>query len=103
MGLREKNLEINDSDIKQYSDIGSVERKIKPSSDFASEVMDYYMSGEKLTGAKLPINVFDNKFRLRPEELTVLAGINGAGKSLFASQCMISAMEQGLRCPPKAS
>ena len=92
MGLREKNLEINDSDIKQYSDIGSVERKIKPSSDFASEVMDYYMSGEKLTGAKLPINVFDNKFRLRPEELTVLAGINGAGKSLFASQCMISEM-----------
>ena len=98
MGLREKNLEINDSDIKQYSDIGSVERKIKPSSDFASEVMDYYMSGEKLTGVKLPFSLFDKKFRLRPEELTVLAGINGAGKSLFASQCMISAMEQGFKC-----
>jgi len=91
-------LEINDNDLKKYSDIGSVQRKIKPSSDFASEVMDYYLSGEKLTGAKLPIKLFDTKFRLRPEELTVLAGINGAGKSLFASQCMLSAMEQGFKC-----
>ena len=98
MGLREKNLEINDSDIKQYSDIGSVERKIKPASEFAPATFDYFHTEEKWEGAKLPIKAYDNKFRLRAEELTVLAGINGAGKSLFASQCLLSAMDQGFKC-----
>jgi twinkle protein len=98
MDIREKNLEINDSDIKQYSDIGSVERKIKPASEFAPATFDYFHTEEKWEGAKLPIKAYDNKFRLRAEELTVLAGINGAGKSLFASQCLISAMDQGFKC-----
>jgi twinkle protein len=98
MDIREKNLEINDSDIKQYSEIGSVERKIKPAAEFAPATFDYFHTEEKWEGAKLPIKAYDNKFRLRAEELTVLAGINGAGKSLFASQCLISAMDQGFKC-----
>ena len=98
MDIREKNLEINDQDIKQYSEIGSVERKIKPASEFAPATFDYFHTEEKWEGAKLPIKAYDNKFRLRAEELTVLAGINGAGKSLFASQCLLSAMDQGFKC-----
>ena len=35
MDIREKDLEINDSDIKQYSEIGSVERKIKPAAELS--------------------------------------------------------------------
>jgi len=91
-------LEITAKDLQKYSKITSAQRKIREASDFAQEVMDYYMSGEKMTGIKLPFAYFDKKFRLRPDETTVLAGINGAGKSLFASQIMLSAMNQGYKC-----
>ena len=61
-------------------------------------MFDFFYNDEQLNGVKLPFHQFDDKFRLRGEELTILAGINGAGKSLFASQCLLSAMEQGHKC-----
>jgi len=91
-------MEITEKELKQYDSVGSVERKVRPSNDFTSEVFDFFYNDEQLNGVKLPFHQFDDKFRLRGEELTILAGINGAGKSLFASQCLLSAMEQGHKC-----
>ena len=91
-------MEITEKELKQYENVGSVERKVRPSNDFTSEVFDFFYNEEQLQGVKLPFKQFDNKFRMRGEEMTILAGINGAGKSLFASQCLLSAMDQGHKC-----
>jgi twinkle protein len=60
--------------------------------------MDFYLSGEKISGIRLPWSILDNKFRLREEEVTLLSGINGSGKSLLASQWILGAMTQGYKC-----
>jgi twinkle protein len=65
--------------------------------------MEYYLNGEKLKGIKLPDclggnSILKDKFRFAAGELSLLAGINGAGKSLLASQLMNSAVDQGYRC-----
>ena len=91
-------MEITEKELKQYDSVGSVERKVRPSSDFTSDTFNFFYNDEQLNGVKVPFHQLDNKFRLRGEELTILAGINGAGKSLFASQCLLSAMDQGHKC-----
>ena len=91
-------MKISREELKPYRKLTDAQQNIRSASDFTDEVMDYYLSGEKLKGIKLPFKYFDTKFRLRPEEMTVLAGINGAGKSLLASQIMLSSMEQGYKC-----
>ncbi len=91
-------MEITEKELKQYDSVGSVERKVRPSNDFTSDTFNFFYNDEQLNGVKVPFHQLDNKFRLRGEELTILAGINGAGKSLFASQCLLSAMDQGHKC-----
>lgn len=73
-------------------------RKIRPSSDFTDEVMDYFLNGLHLKGCRFPFKVLDDKFRLAPNQVTLLGGINGSGKSLFAGQCLLYAMEQDIKC-----
>ena len=91
-------MEITREDLKKYENINSVSRHIRGAEDFTSEVMDYYMTGEKLKGIKLPHTQWDSKFRLRAGEISLLGGINGAGKSLWASEVILSAMSQSYRC-----
>jgi twinkle protein len=91
-------MEITNEDLKKYENLTAVERKIRPSNDFTQETFDFFNLDEAMSGTKLPLSQFDDKFRLRDEEVTVLAGINGAGKSLFASQILLSAMDQGKKC-----
>lgn len=91
-------MEITEKDLKKYENLTDVERKIRPSNDFTQETFDYFNLDEHLSGVKLPFTEFDDLFRLRSEEITLLAGINGAGKSLFASQVLLSAMDQGRKC-----
>ena len=91
-------MEITNEDLKKYESLTAVERKIRPSNDFTQETLDFFNLDEAMSGTKLPLSQFDDKFRLRDEEVTVLAGINGAGKSLFASQILLSAMDQGKKC-----
>ena len=75
-------MEITREDLKKYENINSVSRHIRGAEDFTSEVMDYYMTGEKLKGIKLPHTQWDGKFRLRAGEISLLGGINGAGKEV---------------------
>ena len=90
-------MKIDEERLKPYRKMTDAQRNIRSASDFTQEVLDYYMSGEKLKGIKLPFMSYDHRFRLKQEELTVLGGINGAGKSLLASQCLIYAAEQGYK------
>lgn len=91
--------------LRKYEKITDAERKVRSASDpeYLKEVMEYYLNGEKLKGIKLPDclggnSILKDKFRFAAGELSLLAGINGAGKSLLASQLMNSAVDQGYRC-----
>ena len=90
-------ISLSAKDLLAYSKV-ETDRKVRPATDFTKDVMDFYLSGEKISGVKLPWGILDNKFRLRKEEVTVLSGINGSGKSLLASQWILGAMEQGSQC-----
>ena len=92
-------MRIDEERLKPYRKMTDAQRNIRSAGDpeFTQEVLDYYMSGEKLKGIKVPFGEYDNRFRLKPEELTVLGGINGAGKSLLASQMILHAGEQGYK------
>ena len=91
--------------LRKYEKITDAERKVRSASDpeYLKEVMEYYLNGEKLKGINLPDclggnSILKDKFRFAAGELSLLAGINGAGKSLLASQLMNSAVDQGYRC-----
>ena len=90
-------MRIDEEKLKPFRKITDAQRRVRSASDFTKEVMDYYMSGEKLKGIKLPFQAYDKRFRLKPEELTVLGGINGSGKSLIASQILLHAANQGYK------
>jgi len=91
-------MDITPQDIEKYSRITEAQRKVRDSGEFIGEVLDRMANGLDMKGIKLPFPQFDELFRLRKQELTVLAGVNGAGKSMFAGQVMINAMEQGYKC-----
>ena len=67
-------MEITNDDLKKYESLTAVERKIRPSNDFTQETLDFFNLDEAMSGTKLPLSQFDDKFRLRDEEVTVLAG-----------------------------
>ena len=89
---------IDKSELKQYEYITDAQRNIREGNDFIDEVLDRFLNGTHMTGIQLPFRMFNNVFRMRAGEITVLAGINGAGKSLFASQLMLNAIDQGFKC-----
>ncbi len=89
---------IEREELKPYERITDAQRKIREGGDFIDEVLDRFLNGTHMSGIKLPFPLFDSVFRLREQEITVLAGINGAGKSLFASQVTINAIDQGYPC-----
>jgi len=89
---------IDQEELKKYGRISDAQRNIRESGEFIDDVLDRFLNGTHLTGIKLPFRLFENVFRLREQETTVLAGINGAGKSLFAGQVMLHAIEQGYPC-----
>ena len=92
-------MRIDEERLKPYRKMTDAQRNIRSAGDpeFTQQVLDYYMSGEKLMGIELPFSEYKTRFRLKPEELTVLGGINGAGKSLLASQMILHAGEQGYK------
>ena len=71
------------------------ERSILAANEFTQDVLDYYLGGERITGVKLPFPHLADRFRLRVGEVTLLGGINGSGKSLFAGQLLLCAMMEG--------
>ena len=46
-------MEITEKELKRYDSVGSVERKVRPSNDFTSEVFDFFFNEEQLQGVKV--------------------------------------------------
>ena len=92
-------MRIDEERLKPYRKMTDAQRNIRSAGDpeFTQQVLDHYMLGENLKGIELPFGAYKHRFRLKPEELTVLGGINGAGKSLLASQMILNAGEQGYK------
>jgi len=92
-------MRIDEERLKPYRKMTDAQRNIRSAGDpeFTQQVLDHYMLGENLKGIELPFDAYKHRFRLKPEELTVLGGINGSGKSLLASEMMLHAGIQGYK------
>lgn len=91
-------MQVSNEDLKPFRQIDDPNRMIRGSVDFVPDVLDRFLNGTHMSGIKLPFTQFDQLFRLRQQEVTVLAGINGAGKSMIGGQIMLGAIEQGYKC-----
>lgn len=72
--------------------------KIRPASDWASEVVDRFHGDTSAQHWTLVgFEKMAGKFDLRPGELTLWAGVNGHGKTTFLSNVMLKVMQAGQR------
>lgn len=85
--------------------------KIKPASSWLNAVIDrFHGQTTSSTWTSLGFDKTDGKFDLRPNEVTLWAGINGHGKTTYLSHAMLNVMKAGqrvclasLEMPPAAS
>ena len=93
---------INDVDFLAF--VGRQESQfLEPVSKFRNEIHKIFDSGVLSFGDTLPWKKTEDNFRLRPNEVTLWAGINGHGKSLVTShvfahlmktkRCLIASLE----------
>lgn len=93
---------LNNIDFLKYK--GNQESQFfEPASKFKEETHDIFNEGVLNYGDTLPWKKTEDKFRLRPNEVTLWAGINGHGKSLITSnvfahlmktrRCLIASLE----------
>ena len=62
---------------------------LRSPASFAAELMEHFSSDPNSKGGWLPFSG-THEFRIRPGELTVVAGANFAGKSAFLTQMMVN-------------
>ena len=97
---------INDVDFLHFA--GKQESQfIAPLSDFSESIHEMFEQGEEHFGSPLPWKKTENKFRCRPNEITVWAGINGHGKSSVIShvishfvkeeKCLVASLEMPIQ------
>ena len=89
---------IDPEELKKYSKISDAQRRVMDTGAFIDDVLDRLLNGAHMQGIQLPFRLFNNKFRLRAEEITILSGQSGAGKSMLAGQIMLNAVDQGYKC-----
>jgi len=61
---------------------------IRWGNEFEDEFVDFMENGHAITGIKLPWARAEDKFRIRPGEVTIIAGMNGHRKSMILGQVM---------------
>jgi twinkle protein len=70
--------------------------KIKPASSWADDVVDrFYGQGAASTWTPAGFAKMGGKFDLRGGEVTLWAGVNGAGKTTYLSNVMLNVMQTG--------
>ena len=69
--------------------------KIRPALSYQAELVERFLSPQGCQGVALPWSKTNELIRLRPHELSLWPGFNGAGKSLIIGQVMLGAMAQG--------
>ena len=89
--------EITTEELREYEGIGGVQRQVGAAAEWTDEVLQYCMSGENLSGIKLPWPCLDTKFRLQEGSTSLMCGQSGSGKSMLAGQFALHAMEQGFK------
>jgi len=72
-------------------------RRITPALVWQDDVIDYFWGEGKNKGQVLPWSTTHANIHLRPNEVSVWAGVNGHGKSLLLNQVMLGVMAQGAK------
>lgn len=89
-----KQLTVDKETVNKFYDeeMKSAQFKIKSSDIFIDDVIRYYNT-EIHAGKSLGWIKTEDKFRIRPSELTVLTGVSGHGKSMWLSQVVLHLMK----------
>jgi twinkle protein len=91
-------LTVSQSTVQEFYNegYGHAEFKVKSTDIFADDLVKYF--GEEIhSGKSLGWVKTEDKFRVR-NELNILTGVSGHGKSLWLSQVILSMMKQGTKC-----
>lgn len=72
--------------------------ELRSAGEYTERVVEaFHPTTKRKAGYMLPWIGYENKFRFRPSEVTVLTGWNGDGKSLLLSMLELCAADQGAR------
>ena len=91
-------LTVSQSTVQQFYNEGysNAEFKVKGTDIFADDLVKYF--GEEIhSGKSLGWIKTEDKFRVR-NELNILTGVSGHGKSMWLSQVILSMMKQNTKC-----
>ena len=73
-----------DIDLNKYAEYSEIRSRVNEKSDFENDVLEYFKTRQfGILGDKLPFSSAEQKIGFRRKEITVLAGVNGHGKSLI--------------------
>ena len=84
-------------DFGAYLDMSDSAHKVRPSSAFVDDVLEYFHSPHGPVGDTLPWLKTHDLIRFRPAEMTLWSGFNGSGKSLVLGQVCLGLAAQGKR------
>lgn len=91
-------LEPDDIDFERYMRDSDAEHKVKPVAHWEDDLIDEFRDqGAGTVHPRLPWSRLDNRFAIRPGEVSLWFGFNGHGKSLLLGQAMLGACAQGER------
>lgn len=86
----------DDIDIDAYMNDTEVRHKVRPPSHWEDDLNDEFLDqGRGTMHPRLPWSRLDNRFALRPGEVSLWFGFNGHGKSLLLGQAVLSVCAQG--------
>lgn len=91
-------LTVSQSTVQEFYNegYGHAEFKVKSTDIFADDLVKYF-SEEVHSGKSLGWVKTEDKFRVR-NELNILTGVSGHGKSMWLSQVVLSMMKQNTKC-----
>ena len=85
-----------DIDLNKYAEYSEIRSMVNEKSDFEAEVVEYFKNRQNgILGDKLPFYSAQQNIGFRRKEITVLAGVNGHGKSLILGQIALDIVDKG--------
>jgi len=84
----------DDIDFGQYMNSTDSDHKVRPASEYASQVEDYFHGKDKDAKIVMPWSKTWDKIAFRPGEITIWGGYSGHGKSLILGQVVNYFMRQ---------
>jgi len=79
---------LEDSELLEFT-ANQESQSVCPAKDFLDSTVDRMRKGVAVYGDSMPWQRTKDKFRFRPGEVTIWAGVNGNGKSLVMGQCAL--------------